>query len=245
MPVSGYSGGIRSMINPKSEATMQRLTMAVAGDTGRRSRFARHDGPTLLVAAAIYASWMLLLAFHKFLPWWIMAPVAGYVVQWHFSLQHEAIHSMRGLPKWLRLAIVWPPIGGWFPFELYRRSHSQHHRNTHPTYPGEDTESFYHEDEDWEEYGELWRWVLIVNQTFLGRLFVGPLLRTPRDDAQLHRTSLGRAAERAHRGRRIELGFRSAVPMEQPACGASRLPDLALVEGAARLARASRSHPGS
>jgi hypothetical protein len=41
-------------------------------------------------------------------------------VQWHFSLQHEAIHSMRGIPKRLRRALVWPPIGIWFPFELYR-----------------------------------------------------------------------------------------------------------------------------
>jgi hypothetical protein len=53
-------------------------------------------------------------------PRWITAPLAGYVVQWHFSLQHEAIHSMRGIPKWLRRALVWPPIGIWFPFELYR-----------------------------------------------------------------------------------------------------------------------------
>jgi hypothetical protein len=26
----------------------------------------------------------------------------------------------------------------------------------------------------------LWRWLLIVNQTFLGRLFIGPFLRTSR-----------------------------------------------------------------
>jgi hypothetical protein len=49
----------------------------------------------------------------------------------------------------------------------------------HLTYPGEDTESHYHEEEDWEDYGNLLRWLLIVNQTFLGRFFIGPLLRTP------------------------------------------------------------------
>jgi hypothetical protein len=36
-----------------------------------------------------------------------------------------------------------------FPFELYRRSHSQHHRNRYLTYPGEDTESYYHKEKDW------------------------------------------------------------------------------------------------
>ena len=86
---------------------------------------------------------------------------------------------MRGIPKWLRRALVWPPIGIWFPFELYRRSHSQHHRDSYLTHPEEDTESYYHEEEDWEDYGDLSKWLLIVNQTFLGRLFIGPFLRTP------------------------------------------------------------------
>jgi fatty acid desaturase len=165
--------------NISSEGAAHRLTLAIAGNPASQSWFEQHDGPTLLVAAAIYASWLSLLASYEYVPWWITAPLAGYVVQWHFSLQHEAIHSMRGLPKWLRRALVWPPIGIWFPFELYRRSHSQHHRNDHLTYPGKDTESYYHEEEDWEEYGDLSRWLLVVNQTFLGRLFIGPFLRTP------------------------------------------------------------------
>jgi fatty acid desaturase len=171
-------GSARSVIS--SEDAAERLTLAIAEHSASQSWFEQHDGPTLVVAAAIYTSWLSLLASYPYVPWWITAPLAGYVVQWHFSLQHEAIHSMRGLPRWLRRALVWPPLGIWFPFELYRRLHSQHHRNSHLTYPGEDTESYYHEEEDWEDYGDLWRWLLIVNQTFLGRLFLGPLLRTPR-----------------------------------------------------------------
>jgi fatty acid desaturase len=159
--------------------TTRRLMLAATGERRSESWFERHDGPTLLVAAATYAGWLTLLISLRHIPWWITAPLAGYVVQWHFSLQHEAIHSMRGIPKWLRRALVWPPIGIWFPFELYRRSHSEHHRDSSLTYPGEDTETYYHEEEDWEDYGNLSRWLLIVNQTFLGRLFIGPLLRTP------------------------------------------------------------------
>lgn len=162
-----------------SNSATHRLILGAVDDQNFQSWFERHDGPTLLVAAAIYAGWLFLLASHRYVPWWITAPLAGYIVQWHFSLQHEAIHSMRGIPKWLRRALVWPPIGIWFPFELYRRSHARHHRNDHLTYPGEDTESYYHEEEDWEDYGRLSRWLLVVNQTFLGRLFIGPFLRTP------------------------------------------------------------------
>jgi fatty acid desaturase len=145
----------------------------------RESAFDRHEGPTLILALTIYASWFVLLAFNAVLPWWILAPLGGYVVQWHFSLQHEAIHAMRRLPKWLRTGLVWPPIGGWYPYELYRRSHLRHHRNNDLTYPHRDTETFYHEHEDWEDYSHLSRGLLIINQTFLGRLVLGPFLCTP------------------------------------------------------------------
>jgi len=171
--------GARFVIS-SSEDAAHRLTLVIAEHSAPQSWFEQREGPTFLVAAAIYTSWLALLALYQYVPWWIIAPLAGYIVQWHFSLQHEAIHGMRGLPRWLRRALVWPPIGVWFPFELYRRSHSLHHRNSHLTYPGEDTESYYHEEEDWEDYGDLRRWLLIVNQTFLGRLFIGPILRTPR-----------------------------------------------------------------
>lgn len=144
------------------------------------SRFDRHEGPTLLVALAIYSSLVGLLAFHHRIPSWLLAIAGGYVVQWHSSLQHEAIHGMRGLPSWLRTALVYPPIGGWFPFELYRRSHLQHHRNSHLTDPRHDTESFYHQKNDWERYGRFRRGLFVANQTFLGRLVIGPSLDVSR-----------------------------------------------------------------
>jgi fatty acid desaturase len=163
-----------------SDAIARPPSMAFIGHEHLDSVFERYEGPTILLTILIYGTWFLLVIFHSALPWWILAPLAGYVVQWHFSLQHEAIHAMRGLPKWLRTALVWAPIGCWLPYALFRRSHSQHHRNHHLTYPGEDTESFYHEDEDWRDYGGLRRGLLIINQTFLGRLFLGPFLHMPR-----------------------------------------------------------------
>ena len=136
-------------MHQNSDATIRHLIRSI--DMDRQTWFERHEGPTLLVAFAIYASWIALLSFHHMVPWWLLAVAGGYVIQWHFSLQHEAIHAMRGLPKWLRIALVYPPIGGWLPFELYRRSHLQHHQNGYLTYPRHDTESYYHEREDWEE----------------------------------------------------------------------------------------------
>jgi fatty acid desaturase len=141
------------------------------------SEFRRIDGPTLLVALGLYCAWGLLIWYNAILPWWFLMPAGAYLVAWHFSLQHEAIHSFRGVPAWLRFALVFPPIGLWFPFALYRKSHSTHHRDINLTIPGVDTESYYVLRAEWERMGALQRALLMFNQTLAGRLLIGPALR--------------------------------------------------------------------
>jgi fatty acid desaturase len=131
----------------------------------------------LIVALVIYAAWGALIWYNAVLPRWFMMPVGAYLLAWHFSLQHEAIHSFRGVPAWLRFALVFPPIGLWFPFPLYRKSHTTHHRDIHLTVPGVDTESYYVLRADWQRMGPFMRAVLTFNQTLVGRLLIGPALR--------------------------------------------------------------------
>jgi fatty acid desaturase len=140
-------------------------------------KFVQVDGPTWLVALALYGVWALLIWSNAFLPWWVIMPVGAYLVAWHFSLQHEAIHSFRGAPAWVRFAVVFPPLGLWFPYPLYRKSHTMHHRDVNLTIPGVDTESYYVSQADWARMGIVKRGVLMFNQTMAGRLLVGPLLR--------------------------------------------------------------------
>jgi fatty acid desaturase len=104
-------------------------------------------------------------------------PVGAYLLAWHFSLQHEAIHSFRGVPAWLRFAAVFPPLGLWFPYPLYRKSHTTHHRDVNLTIPGVDTESYYVRRADWERMSRIRRALLTFNQTMAGRLLIGPALR--------------------------------------------------------------------
>jgi fatty acid desaturase len=139
--------------------------------------FRRFDGPTWIVAVVLYAAWFLLMWFNAFLPWWVIMPVGAYLIAWHFSLQHEAIHSFRGVPAWLRLCVVFPPLGLWFPYPLYRKSHTTHHRDVNLTVPDADTESYYVRQADWQRTGALERHLLIFNQTMAGRLIIGPPLR--------------------------------------------------------------------
>ncbi len=139
--------------------------------------FRRYDGPTWVVALVLYSAWTLLIWFNAELPWWIIMPVGAYLLAWHFSLQHEAIHSFRGVPAWLRFAVVFPPLGLWFPYPLYRKSHTTHHRDIHLTIPGVDTESYYVRQADWARMGAFQRSLLTFNQTMAGRLLIGPMLR--------------------------------------------------------------------
>jgi fatty acid desaturase len=139
--------------------------------------FFRYDGPTWIVALVLYSAWAALIWFHETLTWWIVAPVGTYLVAWHFSLQHEAIHSFRSAPKWLRWAVVMPPLGLWLPFPLYHAAHSKHHQNTHLTMPGVDTESFYVGQADWPQLSSFRRALLRANLTLAGRVLLGPILR--------------------------------------------------------------------
>ena len=141
------------------------------------SWFFRNDGPTWLVALVLYGAWAAIIWFHDTLTWWIVAPAGTYLVAWHFSLQHEAIHSFRSAPAWLRTAVVMPPLGLWLPFPLYRDAHSKHHQNTYLTRPGIDTESFYVNQSDWEALSPFRRMLLHANLTLAGRVLLGPLLR--------------------------------------------------------------------
>ncbi len=191
------------------------------------------------MALALYGGCgLLLIWFNAALPWWVIMPVGAYLIAWHFSLQHEAIHSFRGVPAWLRFAVVFPPLGLWFPYPLYRKSHSTHHRDVHLTIPGVDTESYYVLQADWAAHGTLCRAALLMfNQTMAGRLLVGPLLRlwilvdqgnAPRAARGLQPfAALGRACRR---GRQFSSGSSpasAAFPGGSTACW-SPIPGLSL-----------------
>lgn len=143
----------------------------------RRHWWWHYEVPTLLLAAVLYAAWAALLWWHAALPGWALFLAGGFLAQLHFSLQHESIHAMRHLPKWLRHAVVWPPLNLWLPYPFYNRGHSSHHVNFHLTHPERDNESAYHSAPAWAGYGPVWRWVYMANQTIAFRVVLGPFLR--------------------------------------------------------------------
>jgi fatty acid desaturase len=137
----------------------------------------RYEGPTWCIAAAVYGGWSVLLLAHAALPWWAILLIGAPLIAWHGSLQHETIHGLRRVPRFVRSLLAAPPLGVFFPYAVYRRSHMRHHRADTLTIPIVDPESFYHPIEAWQRYPPLVRAAYRVNQTLIGRLLVGPALQ--------------------------------------------------------------------
>ncbi len=135
----------------------------------------RIEWPTLTVAAAVYGGFGLATWHHEALPWWLLLPLGGYLVAWHGSLQHEAVHGHPTPWNWLNEALVFPSLWLWLPFRLYRVSHLTHHNNAVLTDPARDPESFYVAPADWDRLGPLGRAYFWTANTLAGRLLIEPL----------------------------------------------------------------------
>lgn len=142
-----------------------------------RTLWDRYEVPTLILGVVLYSFWFALTWWHDAVHPLILFVLGGYVVQWHFSLQHESIHAMRNWPAWLRTVFVWPPLGLWMPYPVYHRSHSTHHVNFFITHPTRDTESYYQLQSAWPPSNKAYRYLVILNQTLAFRLVFGPFLR--------------------------------------------------------------------
>jgi len=138
-------------------------------------RKSRVEWPTLAVLAGVYAGFGLLTWFHESLPWWLLAPVAGYLLCLHGSLQHEVIHGHPTRWQWLNEALVFPSLWLWMPMRLYRDLHLEHHRTDSLADPRADPESYYVPIERWHGLGALARGFLRARNTLAGRLLLGPL----------------------------------------------------------------------
>lgn len=137
--------------------------------------FTTIEWPTILIGLLIYASFGLLTWYYHALPWWLVLPLASYIVAWHGSLQHEVVHHHPTQYRWLNRLLVLPSLWLWIPFEIYRDSHRVHHHNAALTDPLQDPESFYYSAEAWQKLS-FWRQNLArFYNTLLGRLLLGPV----------------------------------------------------------------------
>lgn len=150
--------------------------MDVTADRPSPARRAVLEWPTLAVAALIYIGWGTLTWFYHELPLWLIVPAAAYVVAWHGSLQHEAIHAHPTRTPWLNELLVFPNLWLWMPYRVYRDTHLAHHRDERLTDPLDDPESYYVTARNWERLGPVGRALMRFRNTVLGRLLIGPAI---------------------------------------------------------------------
>ena len=145
-------------------------------DNDREWSWLARAGPTWIVAGAIYLGWGVATWHYHALPWWLVLPIGGFLLAWHGSLQHEAVHGQLAPWRWLNDAIALPPLGLWLPFPIYRATHRAHHNFDILTEPWRDPESFYVDQGSWRRLNRPLRRLLWVHNTMLGRVLLGPAL---------------------------------------------------------------------
>ncbi len=138
------------------------------------------EGPTWALVAAVYGGWGLLTWHFSALPLWIALPAGAWLLAWHGSLQHEIVHGHPTRSALINGAIAAPPLGLWMPYPAYRQSHLRHHQTAELTCPHHDPESFYLTEAQWRRTSRPVRWLLIANNTLLGRLTLGPAITVGR-----------------------------------------------------------------
>ena len=132
------------------------------------------EWPTWIAIAGLWLVFAALIYFHAELPWWVLTPVGAWLVAFHGSLQHEAIHGHPTRSHLLNEFLLFPAISLWIPYRRYRRLHLTHHRNDQLTDPEVDPESYYLDPQAWERTPNALRWLYTVNNTMLGRFILGP-----------------------------------------------------------------------
>lgn len=134
----------------------------------------RFEWPTWLLLAFCYGLWLAAgLWFYPFAPFLALL-VMGVAVALHSSLQHEVLHGHPTRNRYINEALVWLPVGLFYPYRSYKRTHLQHHNDESLTDPHDDPESYYVALFEWLQMFRVLRYALVINNTLIGRIVLGP-----------------------------------------------------------------------
>ncbi len=133
------------------------------------------EWPTLALLAATYLLWALATTLL-----WPLSPVlsilaTGLLIAQFSSLQHEALHGHPFRDARLNEALMTPALSLTVPYGRFRDTHLAHHHDPILTDPYDDPESNFLDPAVWARTSAPMRWLLIINNTLLGRVVVGPV----------------------------------------------------------------------
>jgi fatty acid desaturase len=129
--------------------------------------------PTLALIIVVYAAWGALLFVE---PWWIASPLLGTTIALQASLQHEVLHGHPFKSSRKNMALVWFSLSVVIPFTRFRDMHLAHHQDASLTDPYDDPETNFLDPVVWDKLSRLMQGMLLLNNTLLGRLIIGPVI---------------------------------------------------------------------
>ena len=134
------------------------------------------EWPTLGLLVGVYAVWALGTTWLAalWLPLGLVAVILAIAL--HSSLSHEVLHGHPFRNRLLNEAMVFPCLGLFIPYRRFRDLHLAHHIDSILTDPYDDPESNYMDPAVWHILPRWAKRLLMVNNTLLGRLLVGPLV---------------------------------------------------------------------
>ena len=138
------------------------------------------EWPTVVLIILDYAALAALMWFYAALPFWMIMPLAGYLIALHGSLQHEVLHGHPTHNALLNELLVSVNFSFWFPYRRYRKLHLLHHNDENLTDPVLDPESYYLLPEDWARLPAPLKQLYTLNNTLAGRMLLGPVIGTIR-----------------------------------------------------------------
>jgi fatty acid desaturase len=142
----------------------------------RRQKRLHVEWPTLLVMVGCYALWFASGIYLYALTPGLALVMLGIAIALHSSLQHEVLHGHPTRYAKLNEALVFLPLGLFYPYRSYKRLHLQHHADERLTDPYDDPESYYRAADDWTAQPPILKTILSWNNTLLGRVTLGPPL---------------------------------------------------------------------
>jgi fatty acid desaturase len=145
----------------------------------RRRKLRALEWPTIRLLIVCYGLWFI-IGFYVYpaLPVLALA-IYPIVISLHLSLQHEALHGHPTRKRWINEMLVGLPLGVFYPYRRYKDMHLRHHADERLTDPYDDPESFYRALYDWERMPRSLKTLLRWNNTFIGRVTLGPALAFP------------------------------------------------------------------
>jgi fatty acid desaturase len=137
------------------------------------------EWPTLGLLAACYGLWIIGTTVLAGWSLWAAIPLLALTITLHSSLQHEVLHGHPFASRRLNEALVFLPLGLFFPYGRFRDLHLAHHQDENLTDPYDDPESNFLDPAVWARLSPLRRLLLTANNSLLGRMALGPALTIP------------------------------------------------------------------